>query len=83
MENKTLVEETNKNIKLFVYSDSLVVSLLPSVALRPPLASLSIQESTFFGTYDNLFCLSLLVFQNNNQQAQVSSFETFIVILRA
>ena len=31
-------------------------------ALRHPLASLSIQVSIVFGTYDNLFCLCLLVF---------------------
>ena len=64
-ENKTLVERNEKKQKLFVYSDSLVVSLLPTVALRAPLASLNIQESIFFGTYDNPFCLCLLVFQNN------------------
>ena len=37
-------------------------SLLPTVALRSPLASLSIQASIFSGTYDNPFCLCLLVF---------------------
>ena len=41
--------------------DSQVITLLPTVALRTPLASLSIQVSVFFGTYDNPFCICLLV----------------------
>ena len=52
--------------------------ILPTVALRPPLASLSIQVSIFFGTYDNTFCLFLLVLAESvHQEAQVSSSETF------
>ena len=56
------LKETEKNKKLCEQSDSLVVTLLPTVALRPVLVSLSIQVSIFFGTYDNPFGLYLLVF---------------------
>ena len=46
------------------YVDKVIIrfTLLPTVALRPPLASVRIQVSIFFGTYDNPFCLCLLVF---------------------
>ena len=46
------------------YADKVIIRffLLPTVALRPPLASLSIQVSILFGTYDNPFCLCLLLF---------------------
>ena len=57
-----LKETEKKNKKLCGQSDSPVVTLLSTVALRPSLATLSIQVSIFFGTYDNPFCLCLLVF---------------------
>ena len=60
-ENKILVERNRKEQKFFGYSDSLVVTLLPTVALRPPLASLSVQVSIFFRKYYNPFCLCLIV----------------------
>ena len=59
---RLLLKETEKNKTLCGQSDSLVLTQLPTVALRLPLASLSIQESIFYGTYDNQFCLCLLVF---------------------
>ena len=56
------LKETEKNKKLCGENHSQVVTLLPSVALRPHLASLSIQVSVFFGTFNNSFCLCLVVF---------------------
>ena len=47
-ENKTLAERNRKEQNNTWISESQVVTLLPAVALRSPLASLSIQVSIFF-----------------------------------
>ena len=47
---RPLLKETEKNKILWIKSDSQVVTLLPSVSVRPPKAALSIQISIFFGT---------------------------------
>ena len=56
---KLWLNETEKDKN---YVDKVIVTLSPAVALRHPLASLSIQVSIFFGTYDNSVCLRLLIF---------------------
>ena len=52
--------------------------------LETSLASLSIQISIFFGTYDNPFCLCLLVFaEQYTSKPKYRHSRVFIVILRS
>ena len=63
LKTRLWLKETEKNKKLCVQSNILVVTLLLTVALRPPLASLGIQVSIFLGKYNIHFVYDCLFWQ--------------------
>ena len=79
-----LKKKPRKEQKTMWKSDGLVVTLSPIVALKPPIAFLSIQVTISIGTYDNSFCLCLLVFaEYYTSKPKYRHSRLFIVIPRA
>ena len=58
---KLCTKEIDRNKKNCADKVSLADALLPAVALRPPLSSLSTQVSIFFGIKDHPFYLCLVI----------------------